>query len=306
MPIFSEAAQPGVTGTEDFPTHRSTFGSGGHHEVLDIAARDAITTDRRVEGMLVYVTTTGMQYRLVGGITNANWVADSGGAPNRVVFQPGGPSNSGPVYNDWATLVGAVNAVGIPTIIDFDPEFATTAIPAGAWVFTKPVFLWANLVSGQFIQFDDGASVQNVAEVRGAIVNVVGTTGGSAIAQAPGQIGINFVDGFIQGGGRPFYSCAVSRMRLINCDIDSGAAGVETSTLLILSLLGSTDVPNNRVTGAGNVTFEINADSNAGPVQANTGTKTYQYQDPSQQPYVVRTTAGAPLTSATGWAASSS
>lgn len=48
---------------------------GGHHSVATLVDRDAITTERRVEGMTCYVTATVTTYQLQGGITNANWVA---------------------------------------------------------------------------------------------------------------------------------------------------------------------------------------------------------------------------------------
>ena len=61
---------------------------GGHHQVADLVERDAITTERRREGMLCYVISNspnpsadtdpsvigGALYRLVGGITNDHWV----------------------------------------------------------------------------------------------------------------------------------------------------------------------------------------------------------------------------------------
>lgn len=49
---------------------------GGHHQVADIAARDAIPAARRSEGMLCWVIDTQQLFRLVGGIENANWELD--------------------------------------------------------------------------------------------------------------------------------------------------------------------------------------------------------------------------------------
>lgn len=59
--------------TDTYPTHSAEYGKGGHRTVADTAARDAIPTDRREEGMLVFVADTGLEYRLVGGITNSDW-----------------------------------------------------------------------------------------------------------------------------------------------------------------------------------------------------------------------------------------
>lgn len=47
--------------------------------VSDIAGRDAIPSNIRFEGMEVITSDTGGKYRLVGGITNAEWVFVSSG-----------------------------------------------------------------------------------------------------------------------------------------------------------------------------------------------------------------------------------
>lgn len=39
----------------------------------DLTARDALTAGRRYEGLQVYVVSEAKTYRLVGGITNADW-----------------------------------------------------------------------------------------------------------------------------------------------------------------------------------------------------------------------------------------
>ncbi len=63
-----------------YPTHEDIFGKGGYSVVNDIADRDAISDERRKEGMAVYVKDVGEKeiiakvYVLQGGIENANWV----------------------------------------------------------------------------------------------------------------------------------------------------------------------------------------------------------------------------------------
>lgn len=47
---------------------------GSDKQEADIAARDAISADRRTEGMTCYVIGETNLYRLVGGIANANWM----------------------------------------------------------------------------------------------------------------------------------------------------------------------------------------------------------------------------------------
>ena len=57
-----------------YPTHRDIFGKGGYRTVVDLAARDIVTPERREEGMLVFVLSTNTMYQLIGGITNSDWV----------------------------------------------------------------------------------------------------------------------------------------------------------------------------------------------------------------------------------------
>lgn len=81
--VVASGLSPGnVLNTHE--THRAQFGKGGHRTVADIVERDAITDLRREEGMTVYVLSNSTQYRLVGGITNSDWVLDTGGTPSTV------------------------------------------------------------------------------------------------------------------------------------------------------------------------------------------------------------------------------
>jgi hypothetical protein len=51
---------------------------GGAHAVADVAARNAIPSYLREEGMTAYVASPPSEYRLVGGILDANWVLLTG------------------------------------------------------------------------------------------------------------------------------------------------------------------------------------------------------------------------------------
>ena len=64
--------------TDTFPTHSSIYGKGGWTEVASNTERDEITSDRRSEGMAVFVTNTNTLYVLQGGITNSDWVEFEG------------------------------------------------------------------------------------------------------------------------------------------------------------------------------------------------------------------------------------
>ena len=55
-----------------------TYAKGGWRTVATTTERDAITAERRMQGMQVYVAATDLIYRLGAGLTNADWVASSG------------------------------------------------------------------------------------------------------------------------------------------------------------------------------------------------------------------------------------
>lgn len=56
--------------TEDiYATHDSIYGKGGYRELANEAARLAIPTARRTEGMLVYQQDTGLTYKLAADLT---------------------------------------------------------------------------------------------------------------------------------------------------------------------------------------------------------------------------------------------
>lgn len=79
MALISGAVN--VTGTiaptdtaDVYATHDSTYGKGGYREVYSLLDRDAITDDRRSDGMLVYVQQENKIYKLEDGVENTNWV----------------------------------------------------------------------------------------------------------------------------------------------------------------------------------------------------------------------------------------
>ncbi len=66
-----------MTTTDDvdvYPTHLDNLGKGGIHSVQDLTQRDAITPERRSEGMLCYILDDFALYQLSGGITNDDWL----------------------------------------------------------------------------------------------------------------------------------------------------------------------------------------------------------------------------------------
>jgi hypothetical protein len=70
--VFVQATVSGYGSA--YPIVRASDLLGAHRTVDTIPERDAIPASHRDEGMTVWITTTGQLFRLVGGITNANWV----------------------------------------------------------------------------------------------------------------------------------------------------------------------------------------------------------------------------------------
>lgn len=61
--------------TDTYPVTVPTWGLGGLRTVADAAERDAITSQRREVGMLVYVEDEQEYYMLGSGLTNSDWSA---------------------------------------------------------------------------------------------------------------------------------------------------------------------------------------------------------------------------------------
>ena len=62
------------TSTEDrYPTHESLYSKGGYRTVQSLAERDAISDERREQGMLVWVNSEKHLFRLTNGTTNSDW-----------------------------------------------------------------------------------------------------------------------------------------------------------------------------------------------------------------------------------------
>lgn len=77
MPILGSVPVSGFVApsaeTDVYPSHDSMYGRGGWREVATLLDRDMITTERRREGMAVYVQETDTIYVLKDGINNLSW-----------------------------------------------------------------------------------------------------------------------------------------------------------------------------------------------------------------------------------------
>lgn len=89
------------------PVTRSNRNQGGHHSYFTLAERDAISAERRQEGMLCSVKEAGEWkiYQLKDGIDNSNWVEFEGGRNLQAVDELPDPEDAMPgVF--YATTTG--------------------------------------------------------------------------------------------------------------------------------------------------------------------------------------------------------
>ena len=73
--------------TDTFATHVDIYGEGGYMTVANTTERDAITSERRKQGMAVVVNDTNEMYILQDGVTNADWVLFSGGGDLAIEYE---------------------------------------------------------------------------------------------------------------------------------------------------------------------------------------------------------------------------
>lgn len=68
-----------------YATHDDFYGRGGYRSVVNQAARNAIPTDRRKEGMVVHVLDENVSYQLFGGTTNSHWIVYTTATPDTTI-----------------------------------------------------------------------------------------------------------------------------------------------------------------------------------------------------------------------------
>lgn len=128
------------TAPEDtFPTHDSVYGKGGYREVDTLISRDAITTTRRKQGMLVYVIEDGTTYQLAANLTTWTVYNPGGGAPEAWQILTAAHTvvsgerlmcdTSGGAFT--VTLPATPSAGATVTISDYANTFATNNLTVG-------------------------------------------------------------------------------------------------------------------------------------------------------------------------------
>lgn len=79
---------------DTYATHEAQWGKGGYMSVASNDARDAITTARREEGMLVFVRNTAATWRLAANLTTWNPVSALSATGAAILFGNGLPNGS--------------------------------------------------------------------------------------------------------------------------------------------------------------------------------------------------------------------
>ena len=125
VPLTGKVAPTDTTDT--FATHVDIYGEGGYMTVADQTEREAITTERRKQGMAVFQNDTNEMYILQDGVTNADWVLFSGGsgASDLQSVLEGGSQFAKP--NGYTGGVLSINYSGV-TSDPSDPTSNTTGI----------------------------------------------------------------------------------------------------------------------------------------------------------------------------------
>ena len=195
---------------DTYATHDDKYGRGGHRSVDTIVERDEITTERRKEGMTVYVKENKTKYILEGGIENANWKVDSsgGGAVTSVAGKTGvvtlvkGDVGLGNVDNtsDLNKPVSTATQTALNSKVDkvagkqLSTEDYTTADKnklSGLSNYTLPIAsttVLGGVKAGANVTID----ANGVISSSGAVTSVAGKTG--VVTLVKGDVGLGNVD----------------------------------------------------------------------------------------------------------------
>jgi hypothetical protein len=151
------------TGTADaYPSHLALYGKGGLRTVASNTERDAIPTERREEGMLVYVTNTDAYWRWENNSWQSNLKFADGGTKENAAIQVG-VSNEGIYYNADALTY---NSVDHPAwLTTFSGKDGPGIFDFGIWLPIPPIssnptnpsssgyLLWGPLIAGAGLWF---------------------------------------------------------------------------------------------------------------------------------------------------------
>jgi hypothetical protein len=161
------------------PTHAAAYGLGGYRTVASDAERDAIPAPRREQGMLVFVTATGMTWRLGSDLTTWTEGGGGGGATG-----PTGPASTatGPT--------GPAGPAGTTTWAGITDKPALAAADHNHGSITSDGRIGDNTTSGRFVVTTDlgdlavatPSGVRTMLGLGGAATLNVGTAAGTVAA----------------------------------------------------------------------------------------------------------------------------
>lgn len=95
---------------DTYASHSEVYGRGGYRTVANTTARDAITTDRRLEGMLVFCVADGVTYQLDNDLTTWNTYTTTGVLPSDYMEKSVYDPNDDGVVTNSDQLGGQVGA----------------------------------------------------------------------------------------------------------------------------------------------------------------------------------------------------
>jgi len=128
IPVTSGIAPTDTTDT--FATHIDIYGEGGYMTVADQAEREAITTERRKQGMAVYQNDTNEMYVLKDGVTNSDWVVFSGGTGGSIDITDGTTTVAGASDLNLDDENFVVTAGTPSTVAEVNTAYNTSIDPA--------------------------------------------------------------------------------------------------------------------------------------------------------------------------------
>lgn len=214
MPVITEDIRP--KNDADFATHADSTARGGFRAVADVATRDAITLDRRSEGMQVYVVANDTTYRKSlplsdnggtwtvvssgSGVTDPDvraYTVPAGALTDIYVDAAGNDSDAGGLATPLATIGEAIRRVAIAT---GQTEAVTIHVGAGVFAFPETVSL-ANWITIEGTEATGTAmavaTVVNSTPNGGIVIDVTGIAG-SVADQHRGKL-IEFSSGAANG-----------------------------------------------------------------------------------------------------------
>lgn len=282
---------------DEFPTHRANRGLGGLHHVADLTERDAITTGRRLEGLMAYVEADQKTYQLVNGTTNSDWVEFAGGSGVSTLQEA--YDNSSPAEIQLNSTNGALTLLpnstltttdillSINGVVEIDDSLLTITRSGTSVVFQTDISgdteARITISSDGTISWGSGSAATDTTLYRdsasvlrtGGALTIdnqltVGNDDGSPAAGAIRWTGLDFegYDGstwssFTSGGGITKYSALIGNGSENPITITAGTHGVSSDNQILAQAIeastGTVVDPTITIDGSGNVTFDFGA-----------------------------------------------